>query len=177
MTMVTGLAFDLPQAPWMEKVRRLRERYEPSRASFPIEITVAGSSGLGWFSAGQAREDLEKSVAKVGRGFAPFSFRFASVERFPDSSVYYLAPHDSTAFHEFQRRLSSCGLRFEPTPYDYVPHCTIAILAPDAATEAHAEVRSCPVPADDIEVLSVTFWSVDRFAQRALQGRRFALGA
>ena len=177
MTMVTGLVFDLPRAAWMGTVVRLRERHEPARLRFPIEITVAGSSGLGWFSERQTSVELVKRVAQVAQGFPPFAFRFASVERFPDSGVYYLAPHDDAAFHEFQRRLANCGLRFAPTPYDYVPHCTIAILAADADAGAHAEVRACPVPADNIEVSSVSFWSVDQAKQLVQQGERIALGA
>ena len=177
MTMVTGLVFDLPRAAWMGTVVRLRERHEPARLRFPIEITVAGSSGLGWFSERQTSVELVKRVAQVARDFAPFPFQFSGVKRFPDSGVYYLAPRDDAAFHEFQRRLANCSLRFESTPYDYVPHCTIAILAADAAAGAHAEIRACPVPADDIKVSSVSFWSVDRVNQLARQGARIALGA
>jgi hypothetical protein len=76
-----------------------------------------------------------------------------------------------------QRRLANCGLRFEPSPYDYVPHCTIAILPADAAAAVHAEVRACPVPLHNIEVSSVSFWSVDHSLQIARQGERIALGA
>jgi len=94
-----------------------------------------------------------------------------------ESSAYYLSPADDIGFHDFQRRLANCGLRFEPSPYEYVPHCTIAILAADAAAEAHAEVRAFPVPSDNIRVSSVSFWSVDQSHQVAQQGQRIALGA
>ena len=173
--MVAGLVFDLPNGRWMDDVLRLRSLYDPVRLRFPIEITVAGSSGLGWFSDGQ--HDLVQKVGGIARGFAPFAFRFAKVERFPESNVYYLAPGDGSPFHEFQSRLAGCGLRFESTPYAYVPHCTIAILAQDAPVEAHAEVRACPVPAGDIQVLSVSFWSVDREQQLAQRGECIGLGA
>ena len=176
MTMVTGLVFDLPRAAWMDTVARLRERHEPARLRFPVEITVAGSSGLGWFSEHQTSVELVKRVAQVAQGFPPFAFRFASVERFPDSGVYYLAPHDDAAFHEFQRRLAGCGLRFEPTQYAYVPHCTVAILAPDATAEAHAEVKACAVPVGELQVSSVSFWSVDRARGVAQKGECIALG-
>lgn len=172
---VTGLVFDLPQGRWMNEVRRLRSRHDPARLEFPIEITVVGSSGLGWFSEGQA--DLPQRIGEVARAFAPFSFRFSGVKCFPKSSVYYLAPEDGARFHDFQRRLANCGLRFEASPYEYVPHCTIAILPADAAAEAHDEVRACPVPSDNIKVSSVSFWSVDQSRQIARQGERIALSA
>src|SRR5258706_16433093 len=172
--MITGLVFDLPHDSWMDEVSRLRVRHDPARLHFPIEITVAGSSGLGWFLDEGA--DLLQKVGGVARGFAPFSFRFAKVERFPRSNVYYLAPGDNSAFHEFQRRLAGRGLRFEPTPFDYVPHCTIAILPIEASEAAHAEVVAFRVPSGDIRVSSVSFWSVDRVKQLAEQGARIALG-
>jgi 2'-5' RNA ligase len=172
---VTGLVFDLPQGRWMDEVTRLRSRHDPVRLRFPIEITVVGSSGLGWFSEGQT--DLMRRVGEVARACSPFSFRFDGVKCFPESSAYYLSPADDIGFHDFQRRLANCGLRFEPSPYEYVPHCTIAILAADAAAEAHAEVRAFPVPSDNIRVSSVSFWSVDQSHQVAQQGQRIALGA
>jgi len=161
----------------MDDVRRLRARHDPARLQFPIEITVVGSSGLGWFSEGQARADLLSRVGAVAGGFPQFSFRVKSVERFPDSNVYYLAPGTTGRFQEFQDRLANCGLRFEPTPHAYVPHCTIAILAQDAAEETHAEVSACPVPQEEIRVASVSFWSVNQARPIALQGERIMLGA
>lgn len=160
----------------MDDVLRLRKLYESTRLHFPIEITVAGSSGLGWFSDGQDKADLLHRVGEVAKEFEPFSFRFRRVERFPATNVYYLAPDDSSLFHDFQHRLASCGLLFESTPFDYVPHCTIAILAQDATAEAHSEVSACRVPTDQIRVFSVSFWSVDREKQLAQQGERIGLG-
>ena len=161
----------------MKDVRRLRARHDPARLRFPIEITVAGSSGLGWFSDGQAQAELLGCVRGIARGFPSFLFRFEKVDRFPGSNVYYLAPDDGSRFHEFQNRLANCGLRFERTQYAYVPHCTIAILAQDAPDAAHAEVKACTVPAGDLRVSSVSFWSVDPAGQEARQGARVALGA
>jgi 2'-5' RNA ligase len=115
-------------------------------------------------------------VGEVARGFAPFSFRFDKVERFPNSAVYYLAPREASPFHEFQRRLASSGLRFAPVEFSYVPHCTIAILSQGAPAEAHAETLACPVPTEDILVSSVSFWSVDHERQEARQGETLMLG-
>jgi len=175
--MVTGLVFDLPHGRWMDDVLRLRSLNEPVRLQFPIEITVVGSSGLGWFAEGQAKSNLMRRVGEVARGFAPFSFQFDKVVRFPDSGVYYFAPHDASHFHDFQLRLADCELRFEPAAFSYVPHCTIAVLARDPSSEAHAEVLACPVPADDIRVSSVSFWSVDRSKQEARRGECISFGS
>jgi len=174
--MVTGLVFDLPHAPWMGDVLRLRAAYDPVRLRFPIEITVVGSSGLGWFSPPVAREELARKVREIAKTFAPFAFRFAGVKRFPGSNVYYLAPSDEAPFHAFQAKLASSGLSFEPTPYRYVPHCTIADIPVDAAAPVHEELMQCPVPGNEIEVASVSFYSVERETQLCHQHERISLG-
>lgn len=125
--MKTGLVFDLPHDAWMGEVLRLRARHEPARLRFPIEITVAGSSGLGWFSAGQSRAELVRRVNRVAAGYRRFGFRFDKVLRFPQSHTYYLAPREERQFRDFQRRLADSGLRFAPTPLEYVPHwCAVS---------------------------------------------------
>lgn len=175
MRTVTGLVFDLPHAPWMGDVMRLRAAYDPARLRFPIEITVVGSSGLGWFSASIAHESLVNKVSAVARTFAPFVFRFRGVTCFPNSNVYYLQPMDDKPFRAFQANLAATDLSFEPTPYSYVPHCTIA-EAPRDSTSARDDFMRHPVPDHDIQVTSVSFYSVDREGQRCYQHERVALG-
>lgn len=155
---------------------RLRAAYDRVRLRFPIEITVVGSSGLGWFSLPAAREALAHKVREVARTFSPFTFRFGGLKRFPSSNVYYLEPLDGKPFHAFQERLAATDLRFEVTPYRYVPHCTIADLSGDAAPTAHEDLMRCPVPDHDIYVTSVSFYTVDRETQRCHQHERVALG-
>ena len=176
MRTVTGLVFDLPHGPWMGDVMRLRAAYDRVRLRFPIEITVVGSSGLGWFSLSVARDELVHKVREASKTFSPFAFRFASVKRFPSSNVYYLKPLDDRPFHAFQANLAAAGLSFESTPYRYVPHCTVAELPSDAAATAHEEVMQCPVPDHDIRVTSVSFYTVDRETQRCYQHERVGLG-
>lgn len=156
---------------------RLRAAHDPMRLRFPIEITVVGSSGLGWFSPSIARAELVREVRAAAKAFAPFAFRFGSVECFPDSNVYYLQPVQDKPFRAFQARLAATGLSFEPTPYRYVPHCTIAEAPRDGAASVRDELARCPVPDHDIRVASVSFYTMDRKAQRCYQHERVDLGA
>ena len=155
---------------------RLRAAYDPARLGFPIEITVVGSSGLGWFSPSIAHETLVRKVRAAAQGFAPFTFRFGSVECFPGSNVYYLHPADETPFRAFQARLAASGLSFEPVSFDYVPHCTIAELPQGSGANVREELLRCPVPNHEIPVASVSFYQVDREARRCYQHERVALG-
>ena len=176
MRTVMGLVFDLPLAPWMGDVIRLRAAHDPIRLRFPIEITVVGSSGLGWFSPSIAPSELVRKVRAVAKEFSPFAFRFGTVKCFPNSNVYYLAPLEDKPFRAFQAGLLATDLSFEPTPYRYVPHCTIAQIPQDSPASARDALARCPVPDHDIQVASVSFYALDREAQRCYQHECLALG-
>jgi 2'-5' RNA ligase len=173
--LVTGLVFDLPHGPWVADVLRLRSKYEPARLGFPIEITVVGSSGLGWFNSTQDKATLLRHVGEVARKFPPFAFRFEEVACFPGTTVYYLSPRESKPFFDFQRNLQDCGLIYDPTPFSFTPHCTIVSLA-EPSQEAHAEIMACPVPDTEVWVTSVSFYAVDVLSNRCYQQERLLLG-
>src|SRR6187200_428423 len=100
---VTGLVFDLPDEPWTTEIRRLRAAYDLDRVSFPVEVTVVGSSGLVWFSPTQSLEFLANQVRELAQKRSPFQCAFSGVEVFPMSEVYYLALKDESPFHAFQQ--------------------------------------------------------------------------
>lgn len=170
-----GLVFDIPHGPWVADVLRLRSKYEPTRLGFPIEITVVGSSGLGWFTSTQDNAPLLRHVGEVARNFPPFTFRFEKVSYFPGTNAYYLSPQESAPFFDFQRKLRDCGLLYEPTPFTYTPHCTIVVLT-EPNPESHAEIMACPVPDKEIQVASVSFYTVDELSNACNQHERLALG-
>jgi 2'-5' RNA ligase len=175
MSIVTGLVFDLPLAPWVGDVMRLRAAYDPARLRFPVEITVVGSSGLGWFAPEIPRRELVQKVQAVAQAFSSFRFRFGGVTFFPGSSVYYLAPAEAGPFHDFQDRLAASGLSFQPTPYSFTPHCTIAQLPSDVPSGASNELMGFPVPGHDIHVESVSIYTLENEAQKCYQHARIAL--
>ena len=110
---VLGLVFDLPEAEWMADVRRIRSVHDSDRALFPIEITVAGSSGLGWLSPGQTSEAIAAHVRTVAKSLTPFVCTFSRVETFPrrESTILRLRTKSpSTHFNEHLRR-RHCILR------------------------------------------------------------------
>jgi 2'-5' RNA ligase len=175
-SIVTGLVFDLPHEPWTMEVLRSRQRYDPHRLHFPVEITVVGSSGLGWFSPSQPIAHLVERVSTVARPFAPFACPFAGVEHFSDSNVYYLTLCDEAPFHSFQQLLAASGLSFEPTPFSYKPHCTIAALSPSAGDADHAALARFSVPQGSIAISSVSFYAIDSARNECRHLERIRLG-
>jgi len=176
-TVVTGLVFDLPDEPWTKEVVRMRERFDHDRVRFPVEITVVGSSRLGWFSPSQPVTRLIEEVAAVIRDIAPFMCEFSGVEHFAGSNVYYLAMRDETPFHSFQRLLAGSELRFEPTPFIYKPHCTIAALSTSASRADHAALAHFNAPRGHIAISSVSLYAVDHAHKKCQHLERMRLGA
>jgi 2'-5' RNA ligase len=173
---VSGLVFELPDEEWTAEIRRLRTAYDPDRSNFPVEITVAGSSGLGWFSPGQTSKFVAEQMQDIARSVLPFQCFFSKVEIFPDSNVYYLALKNEEPFHAFQRTLAASRLQFEPTPFAYKPHCTIVALTGGASSAAHAELAAFAVPHRGMTIRSVSLYSVNLASHACRLVSRFPLG-
>lgn len=119
------LVLDLPE-PVASRVQDLRRRYSPLRAQYPAEITVAGSGGVGPLAADEDGSHVRDALAAVAAETPPIRTAFADVRRFDGTNVVYLAPVDPSPFEALHGRLADSGIRFDPVPHAYVPHCTIS---------------------------------------------------
>ena len=174
---VLGLVFDLPEVEWLAEVRRLRSAYDPPRAGFPVEITVAGSSGLGWFSPDQTPEVIAEHVRAIAQDVLPFTCTFSGVEVCPQSRVYYLALANEEPFHSFQRALAASPLRFEAAQFSYKPHCTIVALSEGAPAATYAELAAFPIPASGATISSLSLYAVIPSTNACRHVSRLSLGA
>jgi hypothetical protein len=156
-----GLVFDLPEEPWVAEIRRLREAYDPARRQFPVEITVAGSSGLGWFSPGQSAEHIATQVRAIAQRHESFICVFSRVEVFEGSYIYFLVVADETPFNRFQQALASSPLQFESSHFSYKPHCTIVELSEYSPAAAKTALAIFPVPRHEVMISSVSLYSVE----------------
>ena len=174
---VIGLVFDLPDERWTAEIRRLRAAYDRDRSGLPVEITVAGSSGLGWFSPNQTPDVIAGKVRDLTQNLAPFQCFFSKVETFPESQVYYLALENEEPFQIFQQVLAASPLKFESTPFPYKPHCTIVALPNAASSTAHTEIAAFPVPRHGVTIYSAALYSVNNSRNACRLLERFPLGA
>lgn len=58
--------------------------------------------------------------------------------RFPESDVFVLQPEDREPFLRLHDRIKSCGVAFDPAPFDFVPHCTLSQKPQPTREEAAA---------------------------------------
>jgi hypothetical protein len=132
----TYVVLDIP-SPFAERVLAIREREQDQfRYSLPAETTVSGSSGTGPLAAD---EDLDRVIAvldQVASGTRPIKSSFGPVRRFPDSDVFYLSFADERPLRALHQRFAASGLRFQPTPFPFGPHCTLRTRSPVTDGEA-----------------------------------------
>lgn len=124
----TYIALDLPSRV-AAQVRTLRQRYDVQTARLPVEITIAGSSGIGVLARDQQPDRVFDLVESLGRKFLPFTTSFESMSRFPGVPVFWLKPRDRAPFDALQSALVAAGLRFESSPFSYTPHCSVSVSA------------------------------------------------
>lgn len=126
------LVLEIPP-PMNEVVKAYRARFDPARATLPVEITVTGSSGLGLLTLGQSLRHVADCLERFAARQAPFMAAFKGVERFEKTDIYFLTLEDETPFAALNAALGRSGIAFEPSPYPFRPHCTIKLrLEPDA---------------------------------------------
>lgn len=120
------IVLDIP-SPTAEKIQEFRKRFDPDRANLPAEITLTGSCGTGLVSFGQTLGEIADKIELAAKQLTPFHICFDHIDRFPETDIYFLTVKDSPALLKTQKIISECGIKFDPTPYPYHPHCTIAL--------------------------------------------------
>lgn len=136
----TYVCLDIPE-PVKSKVREIREAFCDRLVSFPIEITIAGSSGLGAISGDADWASVEAKLIAVCGQTGPITARFGGVVRFPGTDTFVLSLHDPQPFVAVHDRLRHSGVPFEPSIYPFFPHCSLRMsgaLAPEAVNRLFA---------------------------------------
>lgn len=164
---------DVP-APLAQHVRGIRRQYGSARQFLPVEITIAGSSGVGVFAPEQDASEALRLVGEIAAGAAPFEFELAGVERFPRSGVFYYAIKDPAPLVALHRHLVGSRLRFKPSPFPFAPHLTIDTFE-DAGAELEAELRALAVPAGPQAATSMSVYALNGWDCRLVQS--FPFGA
>jgi 2'-5' RNA ligase len=126
----TYVVLDLPSRVG-EEVMAIRERYRDwFRASFPAEITVAGSGGVGVFDSAQDWREAISTLHAIAAATPPIQASFEKVLRFPNTDIFVFALCDESPFRALHERIATSGLRFKPSPFPYTPHCTLYSQSP-----------------------------------------------
>ncbi len=146
--------------PLAGAVMQLRRKFDPKLTGIPVEIGVAGSSGLGALVNNQDPERVFKSIENCSKSIECFDLRFKSLKRFPETKWYYFEPSTPDPFYQIHEWLRDSEIEFRKSPYPYTPHCSVADLK-DRPVADEAALKEAGIPAhaclmDRISVYSLT---------------------
>jgi 2'-5' RNA ligase len=139
----------------------LRDSLGTRVARLPVEITIAGSSGVGPIPRDVDASLVEGNLVRVLSQFRAFSTRFSAIRCFPNTSTYYLELVDRSPFDQLHQAVRDSGIPFSKTPWPFNPHCTLRAGEPFSA-EAADELLKRPIPRDEFRIDTVSIYGVDQ---------------
>jgi 2'-5' RNA ligase len=153
------IVLEIP-SPVREAVKSIRVSLATIAARLPVEITVAGSSGVGPIPAGIGKKETEERVRALSREFEPFNARFQEIRRFPNTDIFYLAPEDRQPFDRIHKMLKTSGIPFGPNPWPYNPHCTLR-AGPLTDPASADDIFKLPFPKHEFVIDTVSIYELD----------------
>lgn len=154
-------------------VRAIRQQYGSARQFLPVEITVAGSSGVGVFAREQDARAALDTLRTIAATTGAFTLELTGVRRFPGSGVFYYGIRDTARLDALHRRLVTSDLRFTPSPFPFSPHLTVDTFD-DATPELERELLALPVPDGRQLIESLAAYSLSGWDCRLIE--RFPFG-
>ncbi|MEJ2013978.1 MAG: 2'-5' RNA ligase family protein [Anaerolineales bacterium] len=132
----TYIVLDVPP-PISERVMEVRVRHQDEfRSSLPVEITLAGSSGVGVLVREQDRAEVFGQLQVIARETSPIIAEFGKVLRFEGTDIFVLTIKDESPFQRLHKVILDSGIRFMASPFPYKPHCTLRSRSPVSEKEA-----------------------------------------
>jgi 2'-5' RNA ligase len=147
-------------SPVADEIRELRSFLDPSRAKLAIEISLCGSNGRGIIAPGQPPEAVFAETDKIARRTHPFSARFDSIKRFPDTGIFYYTLTDPAPFEKLHKMFADSKINFLPTNFAYEPHCTIKLSSKFHYTEEQIIARLYP-PQEEFVIDTISIYSLN----------------
>jgi hypothetical protein len=125
-------------------VNALRKRFNPGCIQWPVDITIAGSSGVGTIKEGQMTRDVINIISPIisKHRFRDVTFRTISI--FPNTGIYHLVP-ERKEFDTIHEAVSRSGILFNENLWPYNPHCTLR-AGPSPTEECSTLFEAMNVP-------------------------------
>ena len=153
---------EIPE-PVRSQIQALRDSLNTLTAKLPVEITLAGSSGVGPIPVGTDLSLIQRHLNRTLSDISPFRARFAAIRTFPNTAIYYLEPFDRSPFDQLHQALRSSGIPFSIIPWPYNPHCTLRGGKPLSA-DAAAELAARSFPQEEFWINTVSLYHLDDIA-------------
>jgi 2'-5' RNA ligase len=153
---------EIPE-PVRSQVQALRDSLKTLTAKLPVEITLAGSSGVGPIPAGTDLSLIKRHLDRILRDISPFRARFSAIRMFPNTSIFYLEPFDRSSFDQLHQELRISGIPFSGNRWPYNPHCTLRGGKPLSA-KAASKLAARSFPQEEFWINTVSVYQLDATA-------------
>jgi 2'-5' RNA ligase len=153
------IAIDIPE-PCRSKVQAIRDDLKTLTAKLPVEITLAGSSGVGPIPEGTDIALICAEVDRIAASTSTFRMEFANVFHFPDTGVFFTPPKDRRPFDTLHNSLAASRIPFARSPFPYSPHCTLRV-GPKVEPSLAERIYSLPVPSGEIMLDSISVYALN----------------
>jgi 2'-5' RNA ligase len=150
---------EIPE-PVRSQVQALRDSLNTLTAKLPVEITLAGSSGVGPIPVGTDLSLIQRHLDRTLPDISPFRARFSAIRAFPNTAIFYLEPFDRSPFDHLHQQLRISGIPFSGIRWPYNPHCTLRGGEPLSA-DAACELASRPFPQEEFWINTVSVYQLD----------------
>src|SRR6266516_4306444 len=150
---------EIPE-PVRSQVQAIRDSLNTLTAKLPVEITLAGSSGVGPIPAGTDLLLIQRHLDRALSDIAPFRARFSAIRSFPKTSIFFLEPFDRSTFDHLHQELRMSGIPFSGIQWPYNPHCTLRGGEPLSADAAY-ELTRRPFPQEAFWINTVSVYQLD----------------
>jgi 2'-5' RNA ligase len=152
----TYITVDIPE-PVNSAVREMRRTYGNMHEQIPVEITIAGSSGVGPIPVGTSLELIYSEVDRIAANLASFKMNYKGLTKFPHTLLSYLEPENRSIFDQWHELFSSSAIPFSENPFPYNPHCTIRRFSDD---QEYDMARKNPFPKEVFEVITLSVYDL-----------------
>jgi 2'-5' RNA ligase len=150
---------EIPE-PVRSQVQAIRDSLNTLTAKLPVEITLAGSSGVGPIPAGTDLLRIERRLDRTLPDIAPFRARFSAIRAFPNTSIFFLEPFDRSPFDHLHQELRRSGIPFSGIRWPFNPHCTLR-GGERLSAEAAFELTCRPFPREEFLIDTVSVYQLD----------------
>lgn len=160
----TYAVLDLPE-PVAGQVMAIRHKNRDEfRSALPAEVTVAGSGGVGCFAGDEDPERVWQILGDIADSTPPIRTSLGEVIRFPGTDIFVIRFTDEGELRRLHESIADSTIRFQPSPFDYTPHCTLRSRSPVTETEAAAllaERIPTPFTLDKLSVYRIELGRAD----------------
>jgi len=155
----TYIVVEIPE-PICTKIKKIRSKLNTPTSKLPVEITIAGSSGVLPIPSGTGISLIKAEVNKITSKYKPFFNSFAKIEYFPNTSIVYLSLSNRKPFDDLHRVFKESKLNFQESQFPYTPHCTLR-AGDKLSSKELIEICSMPFPKSQFQINTISVYYYD----------------